>query len=352
VHGGSRYPVFAHFDSDVQGHTVFRPGDADAGVLLADRRDARAIAIGTGGPVRLGKRDARRAGVTAVCEAVRNVVAVGATPWALTDCLNFGSPETPHGMQDLADAVSGLAEAATVLGLPGHPGSPLPFVSGNVSLYNESHSGLAIPPTPLVACFGVVGDASRMRSQTWRKTGDVLYRIGAAQTQLGGSVWAQVSGDTAVLQDGALPELDIAAQRDMHRAVLEAFDRRLVTACHDVSDGGELLALLEMSWDRRGVVRFGATWRPAARIAADDAVASLWSEAPGFVCAVPASAANAFESLLHEHGVICEKRGAVCSEPVLTVQGDGPVSHLDLEGLASRWRHALEDVLETQEVVA
>ena len=352
VHGGSRYPIYAHFDSDVQGKTMFRPGDADAGIFLAARQDARAVAIGTGGPARLGKRDAWRSGATAVCEAARNVVAVGATPWALTDCLNFGSPETPHGMQDLVDAVRGLGDAARAWGLPGHPGSPLPFVSGNVSLYNESHSGLAIPPTPLVACFGVLADASRGRSSTWRCAGDVLFRLCVPQARLGASLWAQVVGNQALLQHGGLPDLDVEAQRDASAALLEAFENDCVSACHDIGDGGEIVALAEMAWDRRGVVRFGAQWTASALVAADNSYASLFDETAGFLCAVPLRQVETFTSILKRHAVSAERRGVVTEGSELAVQLPEQTVVIDLQALGKLSRHALEDVLETQEVTS
>jgi len=335
----------------VQGKTLLRPGDADAGIFLAARQDARAVAVGTGGPARLGKRDVWRAGATAVCEAARNVVAVGATPWALTDCLNFGSPSTLHGMQDLIDAVRGLGEAASTWGLPGHPGSPLPFVSGNVSLYNESHSGLAIPPTPIVACFGVLGDASRSRSSTWRAAGDVLFRLCLPQARLGGSLWAQVIGDEGLLQQGRLPDLEVATQRAASAAVLEAFDHDCLSACHDIGDGGEIVALAEMAWDRRGEVRFGARWSASAFVEAEDRYASLFAESAGFLCAVPPDQVQAFEAILQRHQVQAERRGVVTEGRDLQVQLGKRTLEVDLQALAKRWRHALEEILETQEVV-
>ena len=122
-------------------------------------------------------------------ESARNVAAVGARPIGLTDCLNYGNPEDPVAFSQLADGVDGLAEAARALQL-GAPGEPLPFVSGNVSLYNESSSGRAIPPSAIVACIGRVEDVGRVVTMQLTAPGNSLFLLGPRQDTLGGSVLA------------------------------------------------------------------------------------------------------------------------------------------------------------------
>ena len=349
IGGASRFPVFGHYDSDVQGHTAVRPGDADAGVVVPDRASGAAIAVATAGPARLGWRDAYRAGAGAVCEAARNVAAVGATPWALTDCLNFGSPENPECMQDLVDCVRGLSDAARALGLRGHAPDPLPFVSGNVSLYNQSARGRAIPPTPVVACFGVVADVGQCRVPAQRSPGDRLFRIGTPDTSLGGSLYALATGQHELLAHGALPPLRLQQQHDEIDALLDAFERGWITACRDVSAGGDIVALAEMSFGRHTADGLGA------RVHLDASglgVARLFAEAPGFVCAVSPARADAFVSTLRDRDVAVEALGSVAAEPVLEIMsGSRSVCRIRLDDLFEAWRSGLDHVVR-QEVLS
>jgi phosphoribosylformylglycinamidine synthase len=270
---------------------------------------------------------------------VRNVVAVGATPWALTDCLNFGSPENPECMADLEACVEGLGDAARALGGRESPGEPLPFVSGNVSLYNESHAGRAIPPTPIVACFGVATDVARTRGMSLKQAGDLLLRVGPWSEALGGSLYAEVTGQQELL-DSILPELDLEEEARRMRFLLDAFDAGLIRSCRDTNGGGTLLALLEMSFGRRGEPRLGMELRFAELTAA-----RLFAEAPGYVCSVAADALRPFETLGARHGVVWERLGSVLPDPVLRLESDGESHEMSLEPLAHRWCHGLHDVI-------
>ncbi|TPW01076.1 MAG: phosphoribosylformylglycinamidine synthase, partial [bacterium] len=146
------------------------------------------VAVSVDGNPRYGRLDPWRGGATAVAEAMRNVAAVGATPHALTDCLNFGNPEDPEVFHEFRESVRGLGEAARRLGLKGEPGAPVPFVSGNVSLYNFSATGRAIPPSPIVACFGILEDYSRAVGQTARRSRSLLVLVGDRRAEFGGSI--------------------------------------------------------------------------------------------------------------------------------------------------------------------
>jgi len=337
----ARHGVYAHFDCDVQGRTLLRPGDADAGVVVPWRDEPLGIAVGLGGASRWGRRDAWRAGAAAVCEAARNVAAVGATPWALTDCINHGSPETPHSMQDLADVVAGLGDAARGLGVRGHAGAPLPFVSGNVSLYNESRSGSAIPPTPIVACFGVLCDVSTARGMRFKAACDVLYRLGKPQAALGASLFAQVVGDAWLVDTAPLPELDLVAERACLHAVLDAFAARCVRAAHDLGDGGLACALIEMCLGRDAMPRFGVQCDLDGGERSLEA--TLFGEATGFVCAVPPEDASRFEAICAAQGVAAERLGTVDDVPRVRISIDGARRlDLDLHSIAHRWHTGLD----------
>jgi phosphoribosylformylglycinamidine synthase len=343
----SRHWIFAHFDSDVQGRSLLRPGDADAGALVLRRDEPLGVAVGLGGSARWGRRDAYRAGAAAVCEAARNVASVGATPWALTDCLNYGSPENPVCMQDLDDGVQGLADAARALGVRGLPGAPLPFVSGNVSLYNESRAGRAIPPMPIVACLGVLCDLSRARAVRLESAGNRLYMLREPGTGLGASLYAQVTGQTALFEEDDLPPLDFAAESRRQHAILAGFDAGLVRTGHDVGDGGLVLALVEMTFGRRAAPELGVRARLAP--AAAPLAAQLFSEAPGFVCEVRVADAPRFEALCVEHGAPAELLGEVLDEPRLVVEAAAGRLDVALAPLAARWLDGLAPVLRGRE---
>ncbi len=336
--GCSRWPLFAHYESDVQGRTSLRPGDADAGLVVPWRDEAVAVAVAVAGPARLLPGEAALAGAAAVCEAVRNVVAVGATPWALTDCLNFGSPENPECRRDLEECVHGLAAAAQALGVRDQTG-PLPFVSGNVSLYNESRAGRAIPPTPIVACFGVARDVGQCRGMLLKESGHVLLRLGSLPTELGASLYARATGQEVLLRS-ARPALDLAAERRRNAALLDAFAAGWVQACHDTGDGGILLALVEMSFGRRGQPRLGIHCQVRG-----DSWAWAFAEAPGFVCAVRPEAVADFEALCAAQDVELHRLGEVLPAPVLELDQGRTTLRLPLADLAAVWLQPLKDIL-------
>jgi phosphoribosylformylglycinamidine synthase len=249
-------------------------------------------------------------------------------------------------MQDLVDCVRGLADAARAVGLRGHAPDPLPFVSGNVSLYNQSARGRAIPPTPVVACLGVVADVGRCRVPAQRSAGDVLFRVGTPDAGLGGSLYAQATGQHELLEHGALPPLRLQQQRDEIDALLDAFERGWITACRDVSAGGDIVALAEMSFGRHHSDGLGARIRLDA---SGPGVARLFAEAPGFVCAVSPAHADAFVTALRNRDVAVEALGSVEAEPVLEiVSGTRTLCRVGLDELFDAWRSGLEHVVRAE----
>jgi phosphoribosylformylglycinamidine synthase len=225
----SRRPVFERYDQLVGSRTVRRPG-LDAAVLRL-RPSLRGIAVSLDGPGNAAGLDPRAAGARAVFEAARNVACAGGRPVAITDCLNFGSPEKPEVAWELSEAIEGMARACEVLGVP--------VVSGNVSLYNET-DGRAIPPTPVVGCVGLVGDVRRVPG-AWRQ-GDVVLVAGGDGVSLDGSEYqAQFLGGPA----GRPPPPDYAAEAALVHFLWRAAPG--LTAAHDVSDGGLAVALAELA---------------------------------------------------------------------------------------------------------
>ena len=229
----SRRWIWDQYDSTVGGQTVKRPGAADAAIVRLDGTN-RALAMTTDCTPRYCAADARAGGAQAVAEAWRNITATGAKPLAVTDNMNFGNPEKPEIMGQFAAAIMGMAAACKALDFP--------VVSGNVSLYNETE-GKGILPTPAIGAVGVIEDAA-LAVGYGLKPGLELILIGETKGELGQSLWLrEILGQ----ETGAPPALDLAAERKNGDFVRALILRGQVAACHDISDGGLLVALAEMA---------------------------------------------------------------------------------------------------------
>jgi phosphoribosylformylglycinamidine synthase len=240
--GCSREYLFRHYDSEVQGRTWLRPGEADATVIRVDAGRAMGLALAVGGNPYWCASDPELGARHAVAEAARNVACAGGRPWALTDCLNFGHPQEPGVMGDLAATLEGLAVAAETLGGLAARGQPLPFVSGNVSLHNQTGER-PVPPSPIVWCAGVVQDVTTALGMSLQGGGDFLLLVGEPRDELTGSAYAR-----ELLREpaGAPPTLDLAREARLQELAVLAAEGRWARAAHDLSDGGLAAALAEM----------------------------------------------------------------------------------------------------------
>ena len=289
----SRRAIYQRYDGVVRGTTAIPPGYADAGVICPIPGAPLGVALAVAGNPRYGKLDPQLAAEHAVVEAVRNVVAVGARPLGLTDCLNFGDPTVPEHLGALVAAIDGLSYAARWLGTP--------FVSGNVSLYNQSKAGRTVAPSPIVACVGGIDDIATCATMAFKRPGSAIYAIGVADTQLGGSVYADLLGIEGMM----LPKLDyddVARSIDL---VLAGFAGGSIAAAHDVSDGGTLVALAKMAFATHVAARIGLTMTASARdgIACDDG----YAEATGFL--VEVADEERFTALAFARDVVVERIG-------------------------------------------
>ena len=234
----SRAWVWDQYDSTVGGQTVKRPGAADAAVVKIDAHDGQphkgALALTTDCTPRYCLADPEAGGMQAVAEAWRNLIAVGAKPLAITDNMNFGNPEKPEIMGQFAACIRGMSEACRVLDFP--------VVSGNVSLYNETE-GRAILPTPAIGGLGVLEDAGQSMGIAVSPWLDLVL-IGATVGWLGQSLWLR---EMAGREDGAPPPVDLKAEKANGEFVRAQILAGNVRACHDVSDGGLLVAVAEMA---------------------------------------------------------------------------------------------------------
>lgn len=273
----SRAAIFERYDSVVRGTTAIPAGFADAGVIVPIPQAPLGVALGVGGNPRYAVCGSHRTAELAVAEAVCNVVAVGARPIGLTDCLNFGNPQDPRVMGQFVAAVDGLAHAATELGVP--------FVSGNVSLYNQSTSGRAIPASPIVACIGAIDDISLVGSRGLRRVGSRLVLLGRPQAALGGSVLAECYG----ADERELPSIDYGKLRAAIEVVTRGLRDGVILSVHDVSSGGLLTALTKMAFDTIGGEPIGARIDLSelqCALGSIDSNALLFAEYPGFVVEV------------------------------------------------------------------
>ncbi|TPW34636.1 phosphoribosylformylglycinamidine synthase subunit PurL [Oecophyllibacter saccharovorans] len=233
----SRAWIWNQYDSTVGGQTVRRPGGADAAVIRVEGTK-RGLAMTTDCTPRYGQADAWVGGAQAVAEAWRNLTATGARPLAVTDNLNFGSPENPQIMGQFVEAIRGMGDACRALDFP--------VVSGNVSLYNETHDengqATAILPTPAIGAVGVIDDLAHVTGMQMPAEGTILL-IGETRGELGQSLWLR---EVCGREEGAPPRVDLHAERrngDFVRGLIQAGK---ITSCHDVSDGGLLVAVAEM----------------------------------------------------------------------------------------------------------
>ncbi|MES2984091.1 MAG: phosphoribosylformylglycinamidine synthase subunit PurL [Pseudomonadota bacterium] len=229
--------IWQQYDHMVMNDTIGRPG-GDAAVVRI-HGTAKALAITTDCTPRYVQADPAEGGKQAVAESWRNLIAVGATPLAITDCLNFGNPQKPEIMGQIVGAIQGMAEACRVLSYP--------VVSGNVSLYNETH-GQSVQPTPAVGGVGLLNDANARVTSSFTEVGHSIFLIGDTKGHLGASLYLR---ELLQSEEGAPPPVDLAIELRhgmMVRSLIE--DGRLVSACHDLSDGGLLVALAEMCMGR------------------------------------------------------------------------------------------------------
>ncbi len=228
----SREWVTEQYDRYVQGNTVLAQPE-DAGVIRLDEESGLGIALATDGNGRYAKLDPYAGAQLALAEAYRNVVTTGATPIAVTDCLNFGSPEDPGVMWQFAEACRGLADACQTLGTP--------VTGGNVSFYNQTGHA-AIHPTPVVGVLGVLDDVARRTPMGFKDDGETLILLGETREELSGSEWAWVTHQHL---GGVPPEVDLAREKLLGEVLVAGSRDGMLSAAHDLSDGGLAQALVE-----------------------------------------------------------------------------------------------------------
>ncbi|PVY97727.1 phosphoribosylformylglycinamidine synthase subunit PurL [Actinomycetospora cinnamomea] len=228
----SRTWVTEQYDRFVRGN-VTSAAPADAGVVRVDESSGRGVAVSIDANARFCRLDPRAGAQLALAEAVRNVASSGAVPVAVTDCLNFGSPEDPGVMWQFAEAIAGLADGCVAMGLP--------VTGGNVSFYNQT-GNTAILPTPVVGVLGILEDVTRAVRSGLGPEGHAVWLLGETRDELDGSTWAGVVHDHL---GGLPPRVDLAAEARLAAVMADAAADGLLSGAHDLSDGGLAQALVE-----------------------------------------------------------------------------------------------------------
>jgi phosphoribosylformylglycinamidine synthase subunit PurL len=309
----SRAFITEQYDRYVRGNTVLAE-HADGGVLRVDESTGRGIALSTDASGRYTLLDPYIGAQLALAEAYRNVAVTGATPVAVTNCLNFGSPEDPGVMWQFAQAVRGLADGCAALGIP--------VTGGNVSFYNQTGS-MAILPTPVVGVLGVIDDvARRIPTAMGTEPGETLMLLGDTRDEFDGSVWAQV---TAEHLGGLPPGVDLACERLLADVLTAASRDGLVSAAHDLSEGGLAQAVVESALA-------GETGCRIVLSEDADPFVMLFSESAGRVLvAVPRTEESRFRSMCEARGLPATRIGVVDQDSdAVEVQGLFTVSLAEL----------------------
>lgn len=309
----SRAFITEQYDRYVRGNTVLAE-HADGGMLRIDETSGRGITISTDASGRYTKLDPYTGAQLALAEAYRNVAVTGATPIAVTNCLNFGSPEDPGVMWQFAEAVRGLADGCAALGIP--------VTGGNVSFYNQT-GATPIHPTPVVGVLGVIDDVGRRIPTAFGvEPGETLILLGDTRDEFDGSIWAQVTGEHL---GGLPPKVDLAREQLLAEVLSAASCDGLVSAAHDLSEGGLIQAVVESSIA-------GETGCRILLPEDADPFVFLFSESAGRVLvAVPRTEESRFRSMCEARGLPATRVGVVdqASQEV-EVQGQFRVSLAEL----------------------
>ena len=230
----SKRMIYETYDSQVRTNTVVRPG-SDAAVLRV-RGTNKALAMTTDCNARYLYLNPEIGGQIAVAEAARNIVASGGQPLAITDCLNYGSPEKPEGFWELWTSADGISEACRTLNTP--------VISGNVSMYNETN-GKAIYPTPMIGMVGLIEDLSHITTQEFKAVGDLVYLVGETKADFDGT---EIQKMQKGLIEGKLMDFDLAVEKANQDLVLSAIKADLVASAHDCAEGGLAVAVAESAF--------------------------------------------------------------------------------------------------------
>lgn len=290
------------YDRYVRGNSVLAQPE-DAGMLRIDEESGLGVALALDANSRFTYLNPYLGAQLSLMEAYRNVAVTGAEPVAVTDCLNFGSPEDPEVMWSFVEAIKGLVDACKELGIP--------VTGGNVSLYNQTGT-TPILPTPTIGVMGVIDDVARRVRSGFSRPGDGIWLLGITAEELSGSIWADAVHDGHL--GGVPPRVDLMAEKELAHVLRFAAREGLVSSAHDLSEGGLAVALVEAA------LQGGHGYR--VDLAGQDPTVALFAEsASRAIVSLPESSVERMVSVAEEHGVPLARIGEVLSEPRAEVVG-------------------------------
>ena len=338
----SKQFVYRQYDHMVRTNTAVLPG-ADAAVVRI-KETRRALAMTLDGNGRYCAANPREGAKLIVAEAARNVVCVGARPLAITNCLNFASPERPEVMWTFSEVIDGMAEACRVF--------KTPVVSGNVSFYNETE-GRGILPTPVIGMIGLVEDVRRVVQHGFKQPGDLIALLGTTGDELSISEYASVIEGVSteeMIAGGAVPQIDLQVERAVQDVCLAAAEAGLLAAAHDCSDGGLAVALAECCFSSLNRQSTGAKISLPGSL---PATAMLFSESPSrIILSFAADARTEIENIAQRENCPLTVIGEVGGSELQIKVGDEKVVSANVSVLENSWRSSLPKKLEAEVMAA
>lgn len=313
--------VYKQYDYMVRTDTAVPPGSDAAVVRIKGTHKAIALTIDSNG--RYSYLDPYKGGAIAVAEAARNIVCSGALPIAITDCLNFGTPEKPDIYWQFRESILGMAEACRALNTP--------VISGNVSFYNETDRG-AIYPTPTVGMAGVMEDVKHITTQAFKKDGDAIVLLGETKEELGASQFLNIIYG---MQKGKVPDINLEKESSLQKAALKAIQEGIISSAHDCSDGGLAIALAEscISGGKGAYVNLKFDIRTDALLFGESQSRILISLKPEYL--------DKLFVICESFGVPCQVIGTVCGDRLNVDVNGNKVVQLPIEEMKDKWEDTI-----------
>jgi len=339
----SKECVFRQYDHMVRTNTVVLPG-ADAAVVRI-KETRRALAMCLDGNGRYCAVNPREGAKLVVAEAARNVVCVGAKPLAITNCLNFASPERPEVMWSFSEVIDGMSEACRAF--------KTPVVSGNVSFYNETE-GRGIRPTPVIGMVGILEDVRRVIQHGFKVEGDLIALLGITHDDMHASEYAATIEGRSVeemIRTGRVPAIDLEKERAVHETVLRAASAGLLRSAHDCSDGGLAVSIAESCFSSLNRAAIGADLSLCSE--ALPVATCLFSESPSrIIISFDESAGDRIQEIAEQTNCPVTLLGRVGGRQLsINVNGSSAIE-CDINELEPAWRFSLENRLQAEVLAA
>ena len=336
----SKAKCYNHYDKNVLGNSIIESGQADAGLIRAVEGSKYGIALTVDNNPKYGRINPYLGAANAVAECMRNIAAIGTIPSALTDCLCFGNPEKEEVFHDFKEAVRGIKEAAEQINYY-KTTNPVPIVSGNVSFYNESKSGKAIDPSPIIGCVGVMEDYSKAITMKIKNKESKLFLIGQRKDELGGSVYYGINDELGK----NVPQVNFETEKAAIYSIIDSIKEKLLLSCHDISDGGLLTTVSEMILGGNADGKIGAELNISFSDLRADKI--LFSESSGFVFEVKEKNIEKVKEIFKKNNLKIIELGKTTKEEKLIVKNkDNKIIDLDIGKLKDSWTNGFKEVLE------